>query len=242
VKALLGRQKAAVAEAERIHGLVRANKMWERPLLASYADLEERERAIAGEVRSLGEKEFAPLPVLARLLRESAAAMEGAADKAKVRREDALDADPNAAFDAELEAANDRKVSRPMQLAARRLAQLVEALKPDDPKSGSNKEPQPKTPPMPKEPMNPMPPPAGGDQDLVPPLAQLKVLRSLQAELNERTAEFAKAHPDADKLTDEERAELKELEQAQRDIAALFEHMAKLFEEHKQPPPPEKGP
>ena len=77
----------------------------------------------------------------------------------------------------------------------------------------------------------------------MPPLAQLKVLRALQAELNQRTAEFAKDHPDPGKLTDEERDELKELEQAQREIAALFEEMVKLFQDHKLPPPePEKGP
>ena len=40
---------------------------------------------------------------------------------------------------------------------------------------------------------------------------------------------------------------MKELEQAQRDIAALFEQMAKLFDEQKQPdkpeaPEPEKKP
>lgn len=246
VGALVERQKAAVAEAERIHALVRANKKWERPLLASYADLEERERAIAIEVRTLGEQEFAPLPVLARLLTEASNAMDGAADKARVRREDALDADPNAAFDEELELANDRKVSRPMALALRRLEQLADALKPDDPKSGPKKEPQPKSPPM--DPKDPMMSPGGGEQDLVPPLAQLKVLRSLQAELNQNTTAFAKDHPDPAKLTDEERDELKELEQAQRDIAALFEHMAKLFDDQRPKqdkqatPPPEKTP
>ena len=35
-----------------------------------------------------------------------------------------------------------------------------------------------------------------GEQDVVPPLAQLKVLRALQAELNQQTAEFAQAHPE----------------------------------------------
>lgn len=241
VNALLERQKAAVNEADRIHALVRAEKKWERPLLVSYADLEERERAIAVEVRVFGEKEFAPLPVLARLLAEAAAAMDTAADKAKVRREDALDADPNAAFDPELEAANDRKVSRPMTLALRRLQQLADALRPDDPKNGPKKDPQQMNPKGPKDPMNPMSSSGGGEQDLIPPLAQLKVLRALQAELNERTAEFAKAHPEPNKLTDEQREELKELEQAQRDIAALFEQMAKLFEEH-QPPKSDKPP
>ena len=62
----------------------------------------------------------------------------------------------------------------------------------------------------------------------------MKALRALQAELNERTAEFAKAHPDSSKLTDEERAELKEIEAAQREMAELFEQLAKLFQ--KQPP------
>ena len=65
---------------------------------------------------------------------------------------------------------------------------------------------------------------------------QLKVLRSLQAELNQRTAEFAKEHPDKAKLTDEERDELKELEDAQRDIAKLFQEIAKLFPEGKLTP------
>ena len=94
----------------------------------------------------------------------------------------------------------------------------------------------------PKAPQNPPQtnPNGGGEQDIVPPLAQLKVLRSLQAELNDRTAEFAKAHPDPDKLTDEEKAELRELEQSQREIAELFEQMAKLFEKKETPPNPEK--
>jgi hypothetical protein len=72
----------------------------------------------------------------------------------------------------------------------------------------------------------------------------LKVLRALQEELNRSTAEFAKVHPNPDKLTDEERDELKELETAQRDIAALFEQMARLFDEHKKPdrPVPEDKP
>lgn len=231
IKALVERQAAAGTEADRIHGLMMKNKKWERPLLASYADLEERERVLADEVRLLGEKEFAPLPVLARLLTEAATAMEGAANKAKTRREDAIDADPAAAFDPELEAANDRKVKRPMALATRRLEQLLDALKQEPPKATPKKENQPDAGPM--APMNPMSGGSGND-DIVPPLAQLKVLKALQAELNERTAEFAKAHPDKDKLTDDELEELKELEQAQRDIATLFEHMARLFEDHKQ--------
>jgi DNA repair exonuclease SbcCD ATPase subunit len=237
VDALVERQKAAIAETERLHGLVRSSQKWERPVLASYADLEERIRAIAADVRTLSEQELAPLPVLVRLVSDAAKAMDTAADKARIRREDALDADPLVAFDPQLELANDRQVLQPMNRALRRLQQLADVLKPEPP---GNATPQPPaSQPSPKA--TPMPPPASAAaQDVIPPLAQLKVLRALQAELNEKTAEFAKAHPDPDKLTDEEREELKELEQAQREIATLFEQLSRLLNE--QPPPPANQP
>ena len=76
--------------------------------------------------------------------------------------------------------------------------------------------------------------PPGG----VPPLAQLKALRAIQAEVNERTAALAKIQPDKTKLNDADREELDELEKTQRDIAELLEKIAPAF----QPPPadPEK--
>src|SRR5579883_1531568 len=236
VKSLLERQKAAVGEATRIHGDVARMKGWDKLLLTSYSDLDTvREQEIAIEIRKLAEKEFAPLPVFARLLNDAAKAIDTAREKIKTRCDDA---DLGAAFDPELEAANDRKVMRPMTLALRRLEQLAEALKPDDPKkpaekSNGNPPNQPQNPPQPN-------PDGGGEQDIVPPLAQLKVLRALQAELNKRTADFAKDHPNPDKLTDEEKAELRELEQSQLEIAELFEKMAALFQK-KDMPSPEEG-
>ncbi|HVL11592.1 MAG TPA: hypothetical protein VM529_03455 [Gemmata sp.] len=236
VRGLLERQKGRVAEADRLHGAVAAAKAWERDTLVSYGDLAEAETKIAEEVRVL-QKEFAPLPVLARLLEESARAMESAAKRADAR---VAEVDPALAFDAELEVANDRRVKRPMDLAARRLEQLLDALKPDDPRAKSQK--QPATPKGQAKSDPAAPPKSGPRGDLIPPAAQLKVLRALQAELNQRTAEFDKLHPDAAKLTDEERDELKELEAAQRDIAALFGEMAKLFGEQQQPDGPPDAP
>ena len=130
-----------------------------------------------------------------------------------------------------------------MALALRRLEQLADALKPDDPKKQPAKKDGNPNPPPKKDGNPPQPNPnGGGEQDVVPPLAQLKVLRSLQAELNEYTAQFAKDHPDPDKLTDGEKEELKELEQAQREIAELFEKMAKLFEKKDMPAPEKDAP
>lgn len=232
VRGLLDRQKATLAEAGRIHSLVAEEKMWKRPVEASYVDLATTETNLAEEVALL-EAEFAPLPVLARVIDESTRAMKRASETITGRIQEI---DPALAFDAELEAANDRKVLRPMNLAARRLEQLLNALKPDEPKARIKKETGPAPPPK-SGGTPPTPPPAGGDGDVVPPLAQLKVLRALQEELNVNTADFARAHPDPDKLTEEEREELKELEKVQRDIAALFEQMTQLFEEHKLPKP-----
>jgi hypothetical protein len=169
---------------------------------------------------------------------ESAAAMRRSAGAITTRLEEI---DPALAFDPELEAANDRKVLRPMSLAARRLEQLLEALKADEPRPRTKKQSSPKQ--ASKSGSAPATSPQGGaERDIVPPLAQLKVLRALQEELNLSTSEFARTHPDPTKLNEEEREELKELEKAQRDIAILFSQMAKLFDEHERPKPGEPAP
>lgn len=236
VKALLERQKAAVVEANRIQEKVLADKKWSRPLLQSYKDLEDRERALAVEVRTMAEREFAELLVFERIVKDAADAIEKAAEKAKLRRQDALDTDPDTAFDPDLEKANAGRVRRPMDLAVRRLQQVLEALKPEN---EAAKKSEKKDGPMPGGSGGPMPMGGMGNGDVIPPLAQLKALRSLQAELNVQTVEYDKLHPTRDKLTDEDRDELKELEEAQREIALLFEEMAKLFQ-MKDLPPEEK--
>jgi len=228
VKALHARQKAAVAEADRIQAKVIAEKKWSRPVLQSYKDLEDRERALAVEVATLAEREFKELLVFARIVKDAAEAMEKAGDRAKLRRQDALDADPDTPFDADLETSNGGRVRRPMDLALRRLDQVLDALKPDEPQAKKEKKDGP-------APMGGGGMPMGGgggpqNGDIIPPLAQLKALRALQADLNARTAEFDKLHPDRTKLTDEDKDELQDLEAAQRAIASLFEEMAKLFQ------------
>ncbi len=75
---------------------------------------------------------------------------------------------------------------------------------------------------------------------MIPPLAQLRALRALQAELNERTAAFAKANPDPTTLTDDAREELAEIEAAQRRLAELFTGLAEEF--RRTPDAPEEMP
>jgi hypothetical protein len=59
--------------------------------------------------------------------------------------------------------------------------------------------------------------------DGIPPLAQLKLLRNLQREVNQASEEFRKEHPDLTQLTETQRNELRSINRLQKDVAELFE-------------------
>lgn len=217
VQELLDRHKAEAARAARVHAVVlkAARVEWDAGVRREYADLEEREEAIAAQVRTLADTEFGTLPVFEYMLRDAAGAMEKAAGLARTRRENANNADPGVAFDAEFEASASDRVRRPLDLATRRLEQVLDALKaaasPTAPPGQPGAETETET-------------------EVIPPLAQLKALRALQAELNQRTAEFnrdpKKAPPD----------ELAEIEATQRKLTELFGKMAEVFKKLAEPP------
>jgi hypothetical protein len=64
---------------------------------------------------------------------------------------------------------------------------------------------------------------AGAPDDSVPPLAQLKVLRTMQKEVNDRTAAFQKDHPDPAKYGDKEKGEVQGIRKEQQDVIDLLE-------------------
>jgi hypothetical protein len=222
--AIRDRQAAILTEAERIHNAVLAAEEWSRGQLRSYTELEPSQASVADEVRSLTEKHLSDMPVFHRLANQAAQAMDRAARKSAERVQDTI---PGESLDVDAETAADERVRGPMRTALRRLDQILEAVTAQENPS------QPATPPDAAD----RPPgnddgsgPAGAARPSIPPLAQLKALRAVQAEVNERTAAFAKAHPHSEPLTDDDRDELKELEQIQREIAELFEALAPLLQ------------
>jgi hypothetical protein len=182
------------------------------------------------ELKQFSEKELEPLPVFRQLIEQAATLTDQAGKRFGERKADALDA-VGQAFDEQVEQAGDDRSRRPLRTALRRIDHVLNSLK-EDPK------------PMGGDPENKgagggdMPPGGGdgegqaGQQGGVPQLAQLKALRAIQAELNERTRDFAKQHADLSKLSDADREELNELEQSQREVADLFEKIKPAFEKN----------
>jgi hypothetical protein len=214
IKALRDRGQRLLDESDRIHGVVKKAGKWERPVRTSLNDLRQQQQGIGGEVRALTEKRFSAAAVFERMLRQSADAM----DLAAKRMESRLDSAETGPFDQELEDIADAGIRGQQKLAIKRMDQLLESLKPEPPGA---------TPPPMADGMPPdTPPPAAGKPgDQLPPLAQLKALRALQADIAERTEAFDKMHPDRTKLNDDEAAELESLEKMQLDVAELIKQL-----------------
>jgi hypothetical protein len=224
-KTFLEKQAAAVAESERLTVAAAKARKWERPLQASLAALGERETALAKEIRQFAEDKVKELKVFDAMLRRAAAEMDRAAERILERKADVVLADPSD-FDPESEAAADETARRPMRAALRRLEQIVRALEDDPKKPGAPKPMNAGAGGMPGE--GGMP--GDGTAPGAPPIAQLKALRDWQKEINDRTAEFAKLHPDRDKLTDDDKDELQEIEDAQKEIAKLLDELLPMLQ------------
>ena len=69
-----------------------------------------------------------------------------------------------------------------------------------------------------------------GDSGL-PPVAQLKLLKALQMEVNQQTEAFQKKHPDTNKLTDADKAELQSIHKQQQDIVELLDELRRPADE-----------
>ncbi len=235
LKALRDRLKATDAEAGRIQAGVLKEMAWDRAKIASVGDLEDRAKGIAEELRGFAEKQLEPLPVFKQLTEQAASLTEKSGKLFGERKTETLDA-AGQPFDPKAEAATDDRTRRPLRTALRRLDHILDSIS-DKPKPMPMGEK-----PMPMEgmPGGDMPPMPEGEKKPggVPPLAQLKALRAIQAEVNERTAALAKLQPDKSKLNDADREELEELERTQRDVAELLEKLAPALQ--PMPADPEK--
>jgi hypothetical protein len=217
IKAIKQKQEEHMAEAARIERAVLQESAWQDSLLRSLNRLGDNQRQLGQETTRLAENKLAQAPAFARMVKKAASAMEQAGQKfsdrferAKEERDD-VRADPDA--------------SNLQREALRRLDQLLDALKQESgvamrPRGGNGG--------------------AGGGSDGgsgggggdgIPPVVQYKLLRALQAEVNKRTEEFARQHPDPKKLTEKEQAELQAIRRDQQEVAELLEDLTQPAED-----------
>jgi hypothetical protein len=203
VQRLKERQDGLNQEASRLRDALAKKVEAVRRLQASVLGLSEAQKGLGDETEALAKKELSGAPVFLRLMTRASESMGEAAAKLAEGRK----ADPAAVGD---------EAIRAQQEASHRLDLVVNALKSDDPalsQQGGQQGGQPGG--------------AAGDPgaqpDSVPPLAQLKVLRTMQKEVNDRTAAFQKAHADPSKFGDKEKAELQDIRKEQQDVIELLE-------------------
>jgi hypothetical protein len=230
IKGLKDRQDAAIAESERLHkGMLRSG-FWPDALLNSLGSLADTQEGLGKETARLKEK-LKGAAVFELILDKTVKAMDGAASKMRERQQAALKAGlkraPGEKLDKAALAAEAKAQERTDKLqkeASRRLQRLIDAVKPDPnvaqrPKKKDEKKDGPKE-GDPKQAKK-----GGMPGDGIPAIAQLKALRAEQQEVNDRTREFAEAHPDEAKLGPNEQAELSEIRQDQERLFELFQKM-----------------
>jgi hypothetical protein len=215
VSNLRDRQQAAVKELERLIGRAAEPAGWTRSVKSELSGLASTQSTLSEDTVQLADDKFEPLPVFRQLSRRSAEAMDHAVDLLRQQIRPAATAPPQDGTALALEW---------QRLALRRMTQLLDAL--EEPKDESSRQ----------RASDGQRPPRDGDADSstagsrdgVPAKAQLQALRALQAELIERTATFAKTHPEGAKSTPADQLELQILREAQADVAVLVEQLTAL--------------
>jgi hypothetical protein len=211
LKRIKERQEAAIAEGERIQQKALQEKEWGRSSLSSLSDLARTQEELGRETRSVAEKKSAGAKVFARLLSKAADAMTQAGRGFEERLKTAQE-NPN-------QLTADGRTPKLQRDALRRLDQLLDAIKTE--KGAGRAQAQTG---------------GGGGQggggsrgngDDIPDIAQLKVLRSLQQEINERTESFGKQHPNRANLNDDEKRELDSLSKEQKEVGELLDEITK---------------
>lgn len=220
LKRLKERQDGMIAEGKRLQEALQLNPR-SRPTLASLARLSDDQKGLAGETQVVAERDLDNAPVFSRMVRRAAEGMTQAGERAKVLTQGK-------------EPFPDADLPRLQELAARRLAQVLQAVQEEvdaprlsAPASGGGGGGDM----------------GGGDQrpapgDHLPPLAELKLLKILEADVRDQIAEFRKDHPDLNNLDAKAQARYQGLLRQRQDVRELFEELNKPDDEPEAKPEP----
>jgi hypothetical protein len=228
LKALRDRQARAMEEMKRLHSGALARSAWDRGLRVSLHDLQKEQAKIADEIQKERENQYSEVPVFKRMLRQATDALE-LVDRRLALRLDLAELGP---FEKETEEIAQAGITYQQELVHKRLDQLVNALQDKIDKKDAQAKKDPQQPPDKEN-----NPPKQGQQagNKFPPMAELKALRELQADIAVRTEKFHQQHPKNLDLNDDELLELELLEKMQRDVSELVREAIKKTETEDVP-------
>ncbi len=228
LKGLKERQDAAGERSRELHKKVLQRQRWSRELLESLGTLIDAQEGLVKETDSLREKLKQAL-VFELILDKTVGAMKNAALALAKRKDKGLERilppDDKEGLDKEEIADENRlaeEIHKLQEEAGRRLQRLLDALKEEALAREQQKQKEKKEDGGPAGEPNQ---PRALRGDGIPPLAQLKALREEQLEINERTRAFAEKQRDLANLTEEQRAELNQIQNDQARLQQLFQQM-----------------
>jgi hypothetical protein len=212
IKLLKDRQEAQLPETERINNELLQKKQWQRGLRISLNRQAESQKAIAEDTAALSKDKLKDAEVFTHIMEKARKAMDDAAKAMKERAEKAADL-AEKPLNEKAEDTAYQHTLKAQKDAIAHLEALLDALKPDDglrarggAGSGSGGGGK-----------------SGPEGDGIPELAQLKLLKSLQLDVNKRTEELAKNCPDPAKMSPAQEQELAGLRQDQAEISRLLD-------------------
>lgn len=209
IKALTERQRALVDEILRLDEVHRESGNWTRSQLKSLLDLAGSQRGLQIETVALSEK-LSAAKVFALAAKGASRSMEQAATKLDARE-------------------TGMETQRLAQAALQRFLDLLAAMKPEPPQKPDEK------PEGNADAEQQAGKGANGEQakppiDPVALIAELKMLRSMQVDLNTRMLPLAEKRDQGLPLQEEELAELKELGTEQGELAEIASKFLEMFE------------
>ena len=212
IKALTERQRAVVSDIKRLDEAHQAKGNWTRAQLKTLRDLSDSQRGLQGETIGLSEK-LSAAKIFALAAKGAARNMQQTATK--------LDEKETGATTQIL-----------AQAALQRFLDLIDAMKPEKPKPPEG---QPETEQQPANNGGGEQKPPGVDPATV--IAELKMLRSMQVDLNTRMEVLAEKRDQGLPLTAAELEEVKTLGQEQGDLAELTAKFLETFDPQGQGKP-----
>ncbi len=213
INAFVERQQAVIDETNRLEAERRDSGRLTRGQLVSLRNLAGLQSALADETADLAKK-IEAAAVFALAIRGAEQNMRRAAERLQDRQ-------------------TDRRTIESEEAARDRFVDLVAALE-----KNKDKPEEPETDEAQADPQQDQPQPGGPQTDGIPQLAQLKMLKTLQEDILQRTAQLDRKRSGGE-LDEEQKTELAELTEQQSLLADITRNLTKQVMDAFQPEPAE---